>query len=79
MTAGTIQAGASVFTQTAVAAVCPLTQQTRAAHMGPNTTSTVYAAELQGISLALQIAQEYVDQGGRRRNIAIFTDNQAVI
>jgi ribonuclease HI len=59
--------------------VCTLTQQTRAAYMGPNTVSTVYAAKLQGISLALQIAQEYAEQGGRRRNIAIYTDNQAAI
>jgi hypothetical protein len=35
------------------AAVCPIIQQTRIAHVGPDTVSTVYAAELQGISLAL--------------------------
>ncbi|KAL6165128.1 hypothetical protein ACJQWK_08372 [Exserohilum turcicum] len=61
------------------AAVCPLTQQTRTVHMGPGTVSTVYAAELQGISLALQITQEYVERGGERRKIAIYTDNQAAI
>lgn len=59
--------------------MCLLTQQCRAAHMGSNTISTVYAAELQGISLALQIAQEYVEQGGKRQNIATYTDNQAAI
>jgi ribonuclease HI len=58
---------------------CALTQQTRATYMGPNIVSTVYAAELQGISLSLQIAQEYAEQGGRRRNIAIYIDNQAAI
>ena len=47
--------------------------------MGPDTVSTVYAAELQGISLALQIAQEYVERGGERRKVAIYTDNQAAI
>jgi ribonuclease HI len=47
--------------------------------MGPDTTSTVYAAELQGISLALQIAQEYAERGGERRKVAIYTDNQAAI
>jgi hypothetical protein len=48
--------------------------------MGSDTLSTVYAAELQSIiSLALQIAQEYVDESGERRQIAIYTDNQAAI
>lgn len=61
------------------AAVCPLLQQTRSVHMGLDTLSTVYAAELQGISLALQIAQEYADKGGERKQIAIYTDNQAAI
>jgi ribonuclease HI len=61
------------------AALCPLTQQLRSAHMGPDTASTVYAVELQGINLALQIAQEYVSRNGARRDIAIYTDNQAAI
>jgi ribonuclease HI len=60
-------------------AVCPLMQQTRSVHMGSDTLSTVYAAELQGISLALQIAQEYADANGERKEIAIYTDNQAAI
>ena len=47
--------------------------------MGSDTISTVYAAELQGISLALQIAQEYAGRGGRRQGVAIYTDNQAAI
>jgi hypothetical protein len=47
--------------------------------MGPDTASTVYAAELQGISLAYQIAQEYADGGGSRQEVAIYTDNQAAI
>ena len=44
-----------------------------------DTESTVYAAELQGISLALQIAQEYASRHGARRDVAIYTDNQAAI
>ena len=71
--------GSGIENEIGSAAVCPLTQQTRSVYMGPNTTSTVYAAELQGISLALQIAQEYADRNGERRNIAIYTDNQAAI
>jgi ribonuclease HI len=59
--------------------VCPSTQQTGSVHIGSDTLSTVYAAELQGISLALQIAQEYADESGERKQIAIYTDNQAAI
>ena len=47
--------------------------------MGPDTESTVYAAELQGISLALQIAQGYASGDGELKDIAIYTDNQAAI
>ena len=47
--------------------------------MGPDTQSTVYAAELQGISLALQIAQGYASRDGELKDIAIYTDNQAAI
>jgi ribonuclease HI len=47
--------------------------------MGPDTQSKVYAAELQGISLALQIAHEHADESGKHRQIPIYTDNQAAI
>ena len=47
--------------------------------MGLDTESTVYATELQGISLALQIAQEYASRNGARRDVAIYTDNQAAV
>jgi hypothetical protein len=43
----------SIDGEIGAAAVCPIIQQTRIAHMGPDTVSTVYAAELQGISFAL--------------------------
>lgn len=71
--------GSGIDGEIGSAAVCPLTQQTRSVHMGSDTVSTVYAAELQGISLALQIAKEYVDETGARKDIAIYTDNQAAI
>ena len=48
--------GSGIEGEIGSAALCPLTQQVRSVHMGPDTASTVYAAELQGISLALQIA-----------------------
>ena len=71
--------GSGIEGEIGSAALCPLTQQVRSVHMGPDTASTVYAAELQGISLALQIAQEYASRNGARRNVAIYTDNQAAI
>ncbi|EGU81546.1 hypothetical protein FOXB_07941, partial [Fusarium oxysporum f. sp. conglutinans Fo5176] len=61
------------------AAVCTTTQETKSAYMGDDTTSTVYAGELQGISLALQIAQEDRTKGNRRSKVMIYTDNQAAI
>lgn len=39
----------------------------------------VYAAELQSISLALQIAKGYADKHCERKEIAIYTDSQAAI
>jgi ribonuclease HI len=74
--------GSGIDGQIGAAAVCLITKQSRIAYMGPNTVSTVYAAELQGINLALQIAQEYATQRERnrsRRKIAIYTDNQSAI
>ncbi|OAL42738.1 hypothetical protein IQ07DRAFT_668832 [Pyrenochaeta sp. DS3sAY3a] len=49
------------------------------AHRTRHSVSTVYATELQGISLALQIARQYADRGGRRPKVDIYTDNQAAI
>jgi CRISPR/Cas system CSM-associated protein Csm5 (group 7 of RAMP superfamily) len=71
--------GSSIKGEIGSAAVCLTTQQTRAVHMGSDTTSTVYAAELQGISLTLQLAKEYAERDSDRRRIAIYTDNQAAI
>jgi ribonuclease HI len=52
---------------------------TRKAYMGDSTTSTVYAAELQGIRLALKIALDDWKKGSRRKKLIIYTDNQAAI
>ena len=71
--------GSGIEGEIGSAAVCPLTQQTRSVHMGSDVVSTVYTAELQGISLARQIAKEYADTNGARKNIAIYIDNQAAI
>jgi ribonuclease HI len=61
------------------AAVSPLSRCTKLAHMGDSETSTVYAAELQGIRLALQSADEDAERGNKRDRLIIFTDNQAAI
>lgn len=71
--------GSGIEDRIGAAAVCPFTGQTRSAFLGFSTTSTVYAAELYGISLALRIAQDYAERGGSRHNVAIYTDNQAAI
>ncbi|PQE23331.1 zinc knuckle protein [Rutstroemia sp. NJR-2017a BBW] len=47
--------------------------------MGNSETSTVYAAELQGIKLALEIADEDAEKGNKRNKLIIFTDTQAAI
>ena len=53
--------------------------QMRNAYMGTDATSTVYAAELQGINLALTMATAEVDASAFKRHVNIFADNQAAI
>jgi hypothetical protein len=43
--------------------------------MGNSETSTVYAVELQGIKLALEIAVEDKERGNKRERVVVFTDN----
>ncbi|KAK0369062.1 zinc knuckle [Colletotrichum limetticola] len=71
--------GSGIDGQIGAAAVCTTTQQTRKSHMGDDTTSTVYAGELQGIVLALEMAQADKESGNSRSKIFIHTDNQAAI
>jgi hypothetical protein len=49
------------------------------AYMGDSKTSTVFAAELQGIGLALIIVLEDWNKGNRRKKLVNYTDNQAAI
>lgn len=71
--------GSSINNQVGAAAVSPLTRSTKMTYMGNSETSTVYTAELQGIKLALEIADEDADKGNKREKLIIFTDNQAAI
>jgi ribonuclease HI len=71
--------GSGINNHVGAVAVSPLTRCTKLAHMGDSETSTVYAAELQGIRLALQIADEDAERGNKRDRLIIFTDNQAAI
>ncbi|KAJ3571479.1 hypothetical protein NPX13_g5362 [Xylaria arbuscula] len=71
--------GSGINGHTGAAAVCPKIRQTRKAYMGRDTVSTVYAGELQGINMALQLAQEDRRQGRRRDKAILYTDNQAAI
>jgi ribonuclease HI len=59
------------------AAVAPLQGRVKKAFLGNEYTSTVYAAELKGIYLALKIAQQ--ELGDSQREVLIYTDNQAAI
>jgi ribonuclease HI len=67
--------GSEIQGQVGTAAWCPGAGRAKSRYLGNNTQSTVYSAELVGIELALQIAQEL--EGCNR--VTIFTDNQAAI
>ncbi|KJK73496.1 hypothetical protein H634G_11258 [Metarhizium anisopliae BRIP 53293] len=71
--------GSGINGHVGAAAVCTTTSQIKSAYMGDDAVSTVYAGELQGISLALQIAQEDRNRGNIRNKVLIYTDNQAAI
>lgn len=71
--------GSSIGGHVGAAAVNHDTGQTRKTYMGTDATSTVYAAELQDINLALAMAQAEVDVGVCQILINIFADNQAAI
>ncbi len=65
--------------ETGVAATSLMILNTKKAYMGDSDTLTVFAAEFQGIRLALIMALEDWNKGNRRKKLIIYTDNQAAI
>jgi hypothetical protein len=59
--------GCGINGEICAAATSPTIRSTMKAYMGNSSTSTVFAAELQGIRLALMIALEDWDKGNRRK------------
>ena len=71
--------GSSIGGHVSAAAVYLDVGQMRSTYMGTDLTSTVYAAELQGINLTLAIAKTEISANVCRKTINIFADNQAAI
>ena len=69
--------GSGIDGKIGAAAVAPQQGRVKKVFLGDEHTSTVYAAELKGIYLALKIAQQ--ELGDSRREVLIYTDNQAAI
>lgn len=70
--------GSGIDGEVGTAATAPTIKATLCTYMGPETTSTVYAAELRGIHMALLIANAFF-QTHNPQDIYIYTDNQASI
>jgi ribonuclease HI len=71
--------GSSTGGHIGCAAVWPNKRQTESAYMGTADMSTVYAAELQGINMALDMVHTSITAGNSHKKITVFADNQAAI
>jgi len=70
--------GSGYFAKVGAAAVIPETGQQKLQFMGSESISTVYAAELQGVLMALQLIEERAPDD-RPPRIKIYTDNQSAL
>jgi ribonuclease HI len=66
--------GSGINSKMGAAAVAPQLEIIRQAFMGDETVSTVYSAELEGIHMALRIAQSQ-----NYSQIIIFSDSQSAL
>lgn len=71
--------GSGIEGQVGAAAVAPERGLRRLAYMGTDETSTVYAAELQGLAMATGIAKAVKMTEPELWAVNIYTDNQAAI
>ena len=71
--------GSSVNGHVGAAAVRSAAERSKSTYMGSTSTTTGYLAELQGINLALSMAQEDTEGSPRVRQVAIWSDSQAAI
>ncbi|EKG09000.1 hypothetical protein MPH_14030 [Macrophomina phaseolina MS6] len=69
--------GSAIDGHVGAAATTPTTNTRRTKYMGTVKSTTVFAAELQGIIMALELAG--VETAHGKQKIAIFTDNQAAL
>lgn len=69
----------SVDSHVGAAAVCPATGRSKSTYLGSSSSTTNHLAELQGINLALNMAQDLATDSSTGRQVAIWSDSQAAV